>query len=100
MAGTTARTVTVKLTVAPPTPTYIDVTGYIRTTDPIGAFGTALRQRRIYDPFHAAVSDVIDQRLPMSELQSAYARMGSRQVRGKLVLAWGNVEASADWSAR
>ena len=26
------RTVTVKLTVAPPTPTYIDVTGYIRTT--------------------------------------------------------------------
>lgn len=31
------RTVTVKLTVAPPTPTYIDVTGYIRTT----AYGLA-----------------------------------------------------------
>ncbi|CAD5369862.1 NADPH:quinone oxidoreductase [Rubrivivax sp. A210] len=29
---------------------------------------------------------VIDQRLPMAELKSAYARMGSRQVRGKLLL--------------
>ena len=29
---------------------------------------------------------VIDQRLPMSELKAAYARMGTRQVRGKLLL--------------
>jgi NADPH2:quinone reductase len=29
---------------------------------------------------------VIDQRLPMSEIRAAYARMGSRQVRGKLLL--------------
>ena len=29
---------------------------------------------------------VIDQRLPMAELQAAYARMGSRQVMGKLLL--------------
>ncbi len=29
---------------------------------------------------------VIDSRLPMSELPAAYARMGSRQVRGKLLL--------------
>jgi NADPH2:quinone reductase len=32
------------------------------------------------------IKPVIDQRLPMSELQAAYARMGSRQVRGKLLL--------------
>jgi NADPH2:quinone reductase len=32
------------------------------------------------------VKPVIDQRLPMSELRSAYARMGSRQVMGKLLL--------------
>ncbi len=32
------------------------------------------------------VKPVIDQRLPMSELRAAYARMGSRQVRGKLLL--------------
>lgn len=32
------------------------------------------------------VKPVIDQRLPMSELKSAYARMGSRQVMGKLLL--------------
>lgn len=32
------------------------------------------------------VTPVIDQRLPMSELKAAYARMGSRQVRGKLLL--------------
>jgi NADPH2:quinone reductase len=32
------------------------------------------------------VKPVIDQRLPMSELQAAYARMGSRQVMGKLLL--------------
>ena len=32
------------------------------------------------------VKPAIDLRLPMSELPAAYARMGSRQVRGKLVL--------------
>ncbi|MBE0549576.1 MAG: zinc-binding dehydrogenase, partial [Rubrivivax sp.] len=32
------------------------------------------------------VKPVIDQRLPMSELRAAYARMGSRQVMGKLLL--------------
>ena len=32
------------------------------------------------------VKPVIDQRLPMSEIRAAYARMGSRQVRGKLLL--------------
>ncbi len=32
------------------------------------------------------VKPVIDQRLPMSEIKAAYARMGSRQVRGKLLL--------------
>jgi NADPH2:quinone reductase len=32
------------------------------------------------------VKPVIDQRLPMSELPAAYARMGSRQVLGKLLL--------------
>ena len=32
------------------------------------------------------VKPVIDQRLPMHELPAAYARMGSRKVRGKLVM--------------
>lgn len=32
------------------------------------------------------VKPVIDQRLPMAELAAAFARMGSREVRGKLVL--------------
>ena len=32
------------------------------------------------------VKPVIDQRLPMNELMRAYERMGTRQVRGKLVL--------------
>jgi NADPH2:quinone reductase len=32
------------------------------------------------------IKPVIDQRLPMSELKTAYTRMGSRQVRGKLLL--------------
>ncbi|MEO8924737.1 MAG: NADPH:quinone oxidoreductase family protein [Caldimonas sp.] len=32
------------------------------------------------------VKPVIDQRLPMRELPAAYARMGSRKVRGKLVM--------------
>jgi len=32
------------------------------------------------------VKPVIDQRMPMSEIRSAYARMGSRQVLGKLLL--------------
>jgi len=32
------------------------------------------------------IKPVIDQRLPMSELPAAYARMGSRKVRGKLVM--------------
>jgi NADPH2:quinone reductase len=35
------------------------------------------------------VKPVIDSRLPMTELMQAYARMGSRQVRGKLVLVNG-----------
>ena len=32
------------------------------------------------------IKPVIDQRLPMPQLPAAYARMGSRQVRGKLVM--------------
>ena len=32
------------------------------------------------------VKPVIDQRLPMLELPQAFARMGTRQVRGKLVM--------------
>jgi len=32
------------------------------------------------------IKPVIDQRLPMSELKAAYARMGSRQVMGKVLL--------------
>jgi len=32
------------------------------------------------------IRPVIDQRLPMAELPAAYARMGTRQVRGKLLL--------------
>jgi NADPH:quinone reductase len=32
------------------------------------------------------VKPVIDQRLPMIELPKAFAHMGSRQVRGKLVM--------------
>jgi NADPH2:quinone reductase len=35
------------------------------------------------------VKPVIDQRMPMSELPAAYARMGSRKVRGKLVMTNG-----------
>jgi NADPH2:quinone reductase len=35
------------------------------------------------------VKPVIDQRLPMNELPKAFARMGSRQVRGKLVMVNG-----------
>jgi NADPH2:quinone reductase len=35
------------------------------------------------------VKPVIDQRLPMNELPAAYARMGSRKVRGKLVMTNG-----------
>jgi len=35
------------------------------------------------------VKPVIDARLPMNELPAAYARMGSRQVRGKLVMTNG-----------
>ena len=35
------------------------------------------------------VKPVIDSRLPMQELPAAYARMGSRQVRGKLVMTNG-----------
>jgi NADPH:quinone reductase len=34
----------------------------------------------------ARIKPVIDQRLPMRELPQAFARMGSRQVHGKLVL--------------
>ena len=32
------------------------------------------------------IKPVIDRRLPMGELQAAYARMGARQVQGKLVM--------------
>ena len=32
------------------------------------------------------IKPVIDQRLPMRELPEAYARMGTRKVRGKVVL--------------
>ena len=35
------------------------------------------------------IKPVIDQRLPMQELPAAYARMGSRKVRGKLVMTNG-----------
>jgi NADPH2:quinone reductase len=35
------------------------------------------------------IKPVIDQTLPMSELKAAYARMGSRQVMGKLLLVNG-----------
>ena len=35
------------------------------------------------------IKPVIDQRLPMEELPAAYARMGSRKVRGKLVMVNG-----------
>ena len=35
------------------------------------------------------IKPVIDQRLPMTELPQAFARMGSRQVRGKLVMTNG-----------
>lgn len=35
------------------------------------------------------IKPVIDTRLPMSELHAAYARMGSRQVRGKVLLVNG-----------
>ena len=33
-----------------------------------------------------ASKSISDQRLPMTELPLAFARMGSRQVRGKLVM--------------
>lgn len=39
---------------------------------------------RWYD--QGKVKPVIDQRMPMKELPAAFARMGSRQVRGKLVM--------------
>jgi NADPH2:quinone reductase len=32
------------------------------------------------------IKPVIDLQLPMSEIRAAYARMGSRQVKGKLLL--------------
>ena len=32
------------------------------------------------------IKPMIDRQMPMSELKAAYARMGSRQVQGKLVL--------------
>ncbi len=32
------------------------------------------------------IKPVIDRRLPMRELPAAFARMGSRQVRGKIVM--------------
>jgi NADPH2:quinone reductase len=35
------------------------------------------------------VKPIIDARMPMHELPAAYARMGSRQVRGKLVMTNG-----------
>jgi len=35
---------------------------------------------------HGKVKPVIDRTMPMAELKAAYARMGSREVRGKLVM--------------
>ena len=32
------------------------------------------------------IKPVIDRTMPMSELKAAYARMGSREVKGKLVM--------------
>ena len=32
------------------------------------------------------IKPVIDRTMPMAELKAAYARMGSREVRGKLVM--------------
>ena len=49
------------------------------------AFAGAMRQLMQWYA-QGLVKPVIDQRLPMAELQSAYARMGSRQVMGKLLL--------------
>ena len=34
----------------------------------------------------ARSSPAIDRRLPMAELRAAYARMGSREVQGKLLM--------------
>jgi NADPH2:quinone reductase len=52
------------------------------------AFAAAMRQLSQWYA-EGKVKPVIDQRLPMSELKAAYARMGSRQVRGKLLLVNG-----------
>ncbi len=49
------------------------------------AFGAGLAQLAQWYG-KGLLKPVIDQRLPMSELKAAYARMGSRQVRGKLLL--------------
>ena len=49
------------------------------------AFAGAMRQLMQWYA-QGLVKPVIDQRLPMAELQAAYARMGSRQVMGKLLL--------------
>ncbi|HSQ72921.1 MAG TPA: NADPH:quinone oxidoreductase family protein [Rubrivivax sp.] len=49
------------------------------------AFAAAMRQLSQWYS-QGLVKPVIDQRLPMSELQAAYARMGNRQVMGKLLL--------------
>ena len=49
------------------------------------AFAAAMRQLMQWYA-QGLVKPVIDQRLPMAELQAAYARMGSRQVMGKLLL--------------
>ena len=37
-------------------------------------------------PLLEAFKPAIDQKLPMEQLPAAYARMGSRQVRGKVVM--------------
>lgn len=49
------------------------------------AFAAAMRQLSQWYA-RGLVRPVIDQRLPMSDLKAAYARMGSRQVMGKLLL--------------
>ncbi len=49
------------------------------------AFAAAMRQLLQWYG-QGLVKPVIDQRLPMGELKAAYARMGSRQVMGKLLL--------------
>jgi NADPH:quinone reductase len=45
------------------------------------------------------IKPVIDQTLPMSDLPKAYAIMGSRSVKGKLVMV-NSPSSRASWAAR